>query len=244
MNYSDETLMAYADGELDESTRADIEQAMRVDESIAARIEQHRALRNSVFAAFAPVAQEPIPERLLQAARPRQELPPEVTPIDIARAAREARRPAPVKRTWAQLGGIAAAALLGVVVGRQVAAPEADIVSSGGAMVAQADLADALSNQLASGPRGDTRIGVSFVSKEGQYCRSFTHQNTAGLACRQNGRWTLPVVAQSETAAGGDYRQAAASMPASVLEAIDERIEGAALDAAQEQAAAKSGWRR
>jgi hypothetical protein len=241
MKYSDEILMAYADGELDEATRADIEQAMRADQSIAARVEQHRSLRDNVFAAFAPVVDEPVPQRLRQAARPRTELPPEVTPIDLARAAREAKRqPPPQRRSWMQLGGIAAAALIGVMAGRE-SAPESDIASSNGVLVAQAGLADALSNKLASSGQDGTRIGVTFVTKDGAYCRSFTHQQTAGLACREGGRWTLPVVAEGG-AAGGDYRQAGSEMPPAVLEAIDERIEGDPLNATQEQAAARKNW--
>lgn len=243
MKYTDEMLMAYADGELDAATRAGIEAAMQSDQSVAARIAQHRALRDNVFAAFAPVAEEAVPQRLQQAARGQTGLPPEVTPIDMARAAREAKKqPPPLRRTWMQLGGIAAAALIGVMAGRQ-SGPEADIASSNGVLVAQADLADALSTQLASSAQGTTRIGVTFVSKDGAYCRSFTHGQTAGLACQQGGRWTLPVVAEAG-AQQGDYRQAAAAMPAAVLDAIDERIEGDALDAAGEQAAASAGWRR
>ena len=246
MKYTDEILMAYADGELDADTRAGIEQAMREDQSIAARVGQHRALRDNVFAAFAPIAQEAVPQRLQQAARGQTGLPPEVTPIDMARAAREAKKQprAPAQRsTWGQLGGIAAAALIGVVAGREWGA-EADIASANGVLVAQADLAEALSTQLASGARGETRIGVTFVSNEGTYCRSFTHGKTAGLACQEGGKWTLPVVTEAGAQQGGDYRQAAAAMPAAVLEAIDERIEGEALDAAGEKAAAAANWRR
>ena len=242
MKYTDETLMAYADGELDDITRAGIERAMREDEALAARVAQHRTLRASVAAAFAPVATEPVPQRLRDMV---PQLPPQVTPIDVARAAREAKKQPPARRPLWQLGGMAAALVVGVLAGRQTAGPgtEADIASSGGVLVAQAGLAQALSTQLAAGGAQDgTRIGVSFVSKQGNYCRSFTQGQTAGLACQEGGRWTLPVVAQAG-AGEGAYRQASA-MPAAVLEAIDERIAGEALDAGQEQAAAKTGWRK
>lgn len=242
MKYTDEILMAYADGELDDITRAGIERAMREDEALASRVAQHRALRASVAAAFAPVAREPVPQRLRDTV---PSLPPQVTPIDIARAAREARKQPPARRPLWQLGGMAAALVIGVLAGRQSAGPgaETDIASSGGVLVAQGGLAQSLSTQLAaSGAQDNTRIGVSFVSKQGAYCRSFTHGQTAGLACQEGGRWTLPVVAQAG-AGDGAYRQAS-SMPAAVLEAIDERIAGETLDAGQEQAAANSGWRR
>ena len=132
MKYTDDILMAYADGELDAALRAEIEQAMQADHTIAARIEQHRALRDKVFAAFAPIAQEAVPLRLRQAANGHAGLPPDVTPIDAARAAREAKKRAPAQRhTWMQLGGIAAALMIGVMAGRQ-STPEADIASGNG----------------------------------------------------------------------------------------------------------------
>lgn len=240
MKYTDETLMAYADGELDDITRAGIDRAMREDEVLAARVAQHRALRASVAAAFAPIAREPVPQRLRDTV---PSLPPHVTPIDIARAARDAKKQAPARRPLWQLGGMAAALMVGVLAGRQTAGPGSDIASSGGVLVAQAGLEQALSTQLAaSGAQDGTRIGVSFVSKQGTYCRSFTQGQTAGLACHEGGRWTLPVVAQAGVGEAA-YRQASA-MPAAVLEAIDERIAGEALDASQEQAAASSGWRK
>ena len=59
MTYSDDTLMAYADGELEAAERAAIEQAMRTDPAIAAVVERHRALRADVAAAFAGILRVP-----------------------------------------------------------------------------------------------------------------------------------------------------------------------------------------
>ena len=68
MTIDDETLMAYADGELAPEQRARVEQAMRDDPRVAAAVERHLALRSDVFAAFAGVLDEPVPERLQPAA--------------------------------------------------------------------------------------------------------------------------------------------------------------------------------
>jgi hypothetical protein len=51
------------------------------------------------------------------------------------------------------------------------------------------------------------------------------------------------VLAERLTQAGGGYRQAGSALPPAVLDAIDERIAGAPLDAAGEQAARNKGWR-
>ena len=48
MPLTDETLMAYVDGEVDAETRAIIESAMREDPEVRSRVERHRALRESV----------------------------------------------------------------------------------------------------------------------------------------------------------------------------------------------------
>jgi hypothetical protein len=105
-------------------------------------------------------------------------------------------------------------------------------------------LAAALSQQLAGDGPGKVAIGVSFVSRGGALCRSFSMGASAGLACRDGGRWILPVLAAADQGAAGEYRQAGSAMPAAVLEAIDARIAGAALDARAEQAARQRDWQR
>jgi hypothetical protein len=52
------------------------------------------------------------------------------------------------------------------------------------------------------------------------------------------------VLAQEEKAEQGGYRQAGSAMPAAVLDAIDQRIAGASLDAAAERAARAGSWQR
>jgi anti-sigma factor RsiW len=45
MKLSDDVLMAYARGQLDDQERGEIERAMRADPAVAARVARHRALR-------------------------------------------------------------------------------------------------------------------------------------------------------------------------------------------------------
>ena len=71
MTISDETLMAYADGELDSAARASVEAAMQEDPEIGRRVARHRALREAMQGAFSTVLNEPVPDRLIQAARQR-----------------------------------------------------------------------------------------------------------------------------------------------------------------------------
>jgi hypothetical protein len=240
MSFSDEILMAYADGELEPALRAEVEQAIHADPALAATVERHRALRADVFAAFAGVLDEPVPERL----QPRASTGGHVR-VDVLEAARA--RQLPARWSWPQWGAMAASLVVGVLAGAlgwqgtQSAAPFAQ---AGGALVAQGELARALSQQLASEQGGDVKLGVSFQAKDGNYCRSFTLGSASGLACRSGDAWRVPVLAEGEAGQGGAYRQAGSATPGAVLDAIDQRIAGSTLDATAERAARGHGWER
>ncbi len=61
--------MAYVDGELDAAARTEVEAAMRNDPTIEKRIAQQRQLRAKIELAYAKELTEPVPDRLLAAAR-------------------------------------------------------------------------------------------------------------------------------------------------------------------------------
>ena len=66
---SDETLVAYLDGELDESARSDVQSWLDNDADLRERVAALAASAAALRAAFEPVLHEPVPERLLAAAR-------------------------------------------------------------------------------------------------------------------------------------------------------------------------------
>jgi len=245
MNYSDETLMAYADGELAEPQRSEVEAAVRADPALASIVDGHRALRRDVSAAFAGVLDEPVPARLQAPSTAK------VLSFEAARSARartQAAAPVP-KRTWPRWAALAATVVVGVLacgVWLDGGKGDGTFVSAdaGGRLTARGELAGALSRQLASeaAPGSAVRIGLSFATRDGGYCRSFSVGAKAGLACRDGESWRVPVLTET-AAAAGEYRQAA-SAPQAVLEAIDERIAGTTLDAAAERAARERGWKR
>jgi anti-sigma factor RsiW len=63
MKFSGETLMAYADGELDAQTRREIEAALPMQPGLAQQVAQHRALQTSLRAIFVPVLHDVVPQR-------------------------------------------------------------------------------------------------------------------------------------------------------------------------------------
>jgi len=233
MTYSDDTLMAYADGELDPAERAAIEQAMRTDPDVAAAVARHRALRADVANAFAGILDEPVPARLQPAA-------PAPAPVLSLDAAREQRR----RWSWPEWGALAATLVVGVLAGRMVPGGGPAIAGNGNQVVAQGALASALDRQIGGGKADSAvKVGVSFAARDGHYCRGFVMGASAGLACREGGQWKIPVLAETAPEAAGGYRQAGSALPAAVLDAIDARIADKPLDAAGEEAARARGWR-
>lgn len=242
MKYSDEMLMAYADGELDLVERAGIEAAMAVDPDIALAVERHRRLAARVEEAYRDVLDEPVPAKLAALVSP-----PAATPV-IRLSDHRSMRAEPVAPPPARLpywAAIAASVTIGLLIGlfllREPAPPWQE---SDTGLIAKGDLDYALTAELAGGTGvDDVRVGISFRDREGAYCRAFHLQQDAplaGLACRAGSEWRLQVIAAAAKQEG-ELRPAAA-MPMAVLHAIDAAIDGEPLDAAAESAARDAGW--
>jgi hypothetical protein len=250
MTVSDETLMAYADGEVDAATRAIIEAAMREDPEVRRRIAEHRALREAMQGSFSAVLDEPVPQRLIDAARG-QSASPAGNVIDLARARRAAAgQPSRGWRSW-RPAAVAASLLVGVALGYLGLHSAKSLVktSSSGELLAGAGLAQALSNQLSEdrSPGLVAITGLSFRAKTGDYCRTFSLAGThssSGLACREGDGWKIKVLAQSPPAAANssNFRPAASADPPAVRAAVEESIDGEPLDRAGEIAARQAGW--
>jgi hypothetical protein len=226
MTISDETLMTYADGELDAAAREAVESAMREDPQIAARIARHRALRLRVQTAYAAELSEDVPRRLLTAAKG-----------------------AAHRRRWRTAGSLAASVVIGVGVGFLIwgRAGAPFVRGTSGELLARGPLAQALSSQLMAeqSSRSDVLIGLSFLAKSGDYCRTFALTAAvpqSGLACRRGEGWQVQALVQGSSGSSSDYRTAGSSMPAAILTLVESQISGEALDAAGEKAARRRDW--
>lgn len=108
---NDETLIAYLDGELDAGLRSDVESWLESDAELRERVAALAASAEALRSVFEPVLHEPVPERLLAAARgiPATEV------VDFA-AAQKARAPRPLlARQWVRWA--AAAGVAGLLIG-------------------------------------------------------------------------------------------------------------------------------
>jgi anti-sigma-K factor RskA len=240
MTFSKEELMAYADGELDEAKRQQIQDAINRDPEIAQRVASHRALKDSLRASFDPVLQESVPDRLIAIARSkaRESQPDTRSNVVVLRGHRASVRSRP---KWIALAASFILGALALQLGmRFFSAP---IFTARGQILTSAALQQALSNQLANtqSTQASLTIGVSFLSKSGQYCRTFQLQSLAGLACNDAGSWKVQVLAHTSTPAS-EYRQAGSNMPPAIMQAVTDTIAGEPLDAKDEANARAQKW--
>jgi hypothetical protein len=241
MKLPDEMLMAYADGELDAAGRNQVEAAVAADPELARRVAAHKALRTTLAASYSQVLEEPVPERLSSLVRTAS-VHAQVLPF---------RSKAAQPRPWLQWGSLAASFVLGALVwqfgSRQYLS--GPVVERNGELVASGVLARALSSQLAAeqAPSTPVQIGVSYLSKGGDYCRTFQLRaatGVAGLACHRDAQWQLEVLTRAPASPPSrQYRQAASALPPAVLQAVSDSIAGEPLDAPAEDRARANGWR-
>ncbi len=245
MNPTDEMLIAYADGELSGEEARAVEAQLRNRPDLQAFVERQRALRRGIESAFAPLMNEDVPDRIMNAlAR---------TPVShrwrLRRALNEAARLVSSRQFVFRSALPAAAALAcGIFLGIVVAPQGAFRVDrETGGIFAQGELAATLDDRLASAQTAgeSIRVGISFKAKDGHYCRTFQKagaaSSLAGVACRAAQGWSVAALATTP-AEQGAYRMAGA-MPAVIRGTVDKLISGEPLDAAGERRARDLGWR-
>ena len=252
MIITDEILMAYVDDELDAPARAAVEAAMAESPEVARRIARQQELRRQMRAAFDRVLNEPVPDRLIQAARRAPAGAREATVTDLDRARAQKSERAPRRWSWPEWSALAASVVLGAVLSQAMLRPftAEPIVARDGRLLAHDALARALSNQLSFEQAPDTRValGLSFRSKDGAFCRTFVLRDgrgLAGIACREGESWPIEVVIPGDdgTTPDGGYAMAGSDLPFALLKEVEDRIDGEPLDAAGEAAARSNHWR-
>jgi len=232
VSVDDETLMAFADGELSAPAQAAVAAAVAADPRLAARLERFRTVRGLLSGAVRASAPSP-PAGLMAAAR-----------------AAVANRGAGSGRSWAPALALAAGvAGLAIGLGAGQFGRDAAFVDFRGGMTAQGLLEAALDGA----PSGvaATRSGATVaplytvVAADGRPCRAFraTWPGGAyeGAACREDRAWRLLALAAGPASAAG-FAQASGVEPAAVAAALDALDPGDPLDEAAEQALIDGGW--
>jgi hypothetical protein len=236
MTEADDRFFAWLDGELSGDEAAAMEARVDADPELSRLAAQHRAMQAQLKGAFDAVAEAPVPDRLRAALRP-----PQGEVIDFAAVARVRG-----SRRWGSLpqwAAMAATLAVGILVGTAIPSrSSAPVEVQGGRIYAASALNTALDSQLASAPRGETRIGLTFRDQSGAICRSFTEPQSSGLACREDGRWQVRGLFAAPEGQSGSYRMAGGMDP-NLAALVDSTMSGEPFDAAQEQAARGKSWR-
>lgn len=233
MHVTPEQLAAYADGELDASQARDVEAQIACDAGLQAQLAGHHALKSRLAAHFAPIAEQPVPDRFREALT---NPVPVSDVIDFADAARRKQDRSVLPR-WTWIAGPALAASLAIAL--------FGFGSRSGVPYADSQLADALDSQLVATQHPDAplRILLSFRDATGRFCRGFSQAAQAGIACRDDRGWRLHRLIDIDKKQGsGEYRQAGSS-EVQILAAIQDIAVGPALDADMEEAAVQHKWR-
>lgn len=227
-----EELAAWADGEIVGARALFIEASVEADPGLQAKVAAHRALKDRLAQHFAPIAQQPVPERLTSLLSTKEA---EVVDFAAAKTRIETRRWLP---RWSFVAGPALAASLALAV--FLPRGGTDLSAEG---YAGTQLASVLDTQLVAeqGGAADTRILLSFQNEGGEFCRAFANSDAGGIACHDDTGWRIETTGDGSAASGTEFRQAGAS---DIMAEAQEMAAGGALDAAQEATAREAGWMR
>ncbi|NOZ33456.1 MAG: anti-sigma factor [Alphaproteobacteria bacterium] len=240
--FSDETLVAFVDGELDAQTRKTVEAALVSDGDIAARVTMFRQTRTRIRQAYAQDDAIPVPAGLKarikdmverDASREKDTItsPPEVIPFTPATGSGTSKRKPPARwiMPMAAAGAFVAVGIGGFFAGGAGQSPPQIDLNVAGLNVAGLDqpgIVPALES-LASGQiiriegTGDRlRTIASYRDPAGSLCREFEvdetgHSSVVAVACVQNGIWRVQFSVSSGQISETGYA------PASSLEALD-----------------------
>ncbi|HEY7672461.1 MAG TPA: hypothetical protein VIC71_09605 [Gammaproteobacteria bacterium] len=248
----DELLSAFIDGTLPPGRAAVLKRRLEVEPALAARLRKLAQADAAVRNAYAPIAAEPLPQRVLDLIDAGQAAgKPDAGVVDLA-ARRRVRglRLAPLPVSLAAGIALAVGVSLGYLGTSRAPAPDVVLIANAGAIASGTPLYEALET-TASATTREIERGVSvtpvftFRSVDGDYCRQVDIASARGggeaLACRRDGGWRFEAVSfTAATTTNGGFRPANRS---SVIDAaIDERIEGYPLDAAAEEVLIEQRW--
>ena len=235
MTITAKELAAFADGELTGAEKERVAAAIARDEDLARQLEAHRALKARLAGHFAPVLEQPIPDRLTQLLANNVKYEPgaaNVVDFAVAREERAAKRRLPA---WGWGGAVAASIAAVIVLSTYSGEPRPTYAGT--------QIAQMLEEQtIAEQPSGaDERVLLSFRNRDGEFCRAYNAAGEGGIACRDAKGWRLEATGKGEAGGKAQYRMAGGDIE--ILQFAQEMAVGEALDADAEIAARKTGWR-
>ncbi|MEM1199900.1 MAG: anti-sigma factor [Pseudomonadota bacterium] len=222
--FSDETLMAFADGELSADESEAVERAMEADEALALRVEAFMETRLKSQDALKPLLDEPVPEALRQKVEGlvagTAEQAENVVPFPQNRPSAPVSTPrwaVPLAASVALVAGVAGGYWLGLTEPGGTSGLQAANLGSPGVVQALHEVASGKQKDLGNNER--FRAIASYKDTNGDLCREFEldhpdKSTVVAVACNIQKTWKVQftVVAAQNTEGYA---------PASSLEALN-----------------------
>lgn len=209
IHLTDEILMAFADGELDETVRSAVEEAMAHDSELRQRVAEYTrsrrlvqtALSTDAYLAVPPALRAKVIQKVTMAEGKALESIETDAPANPGKS-----QPAPFSRsrfTQYQLPLAASMAALAIGIsiffaGRWIGSDGLQgqsLVASLGSSSVQAALGTVSSGKAQSLEVGQFRVIATYQSGSGALCREFTLQDASGkanaVACRSKSDWNI-----------------------------------------------------
>lgn len=232
-----EMLSAYADGELGETGRRQIERLLETDpaarEALSAIQGSHSRLRQ----AYLPTYHADPPERLMR----------------VLTVPGERGRPVFGLR-WLFAGSAGGAALAGILAGwfgavtLQTANVEPPVMTASASGLEAGEPLAAFLSDVASGTVIDvagqpSTVLLSFQSQDGRACRQFQTGAIMAVGCKQDeDTWTIEATAQASPLSAGGYGTASGEVPAGIEAAVSALGLSKIYDASGETEAIANRW--
>jgi len=251
----EETLSAYLDGALPPDERARVAAELDTDPALRRRLEAFRAADAAVRRAYAPVLDEPLPDRVLELLRrDGADGAGNGGVVELRSRPRPPRffMPASIAAGVAFVAGFLAA--YAVLTEPDAPASEDSMWAGGVVVEAGTDLHGVLESglsaetaNLAGGRTATARL--TFLNAAGEYCRQIDVAGERGtaraIACRRDGRWRVALAsfaAAPSTGRDDVFRPASSATSAVLDDAIDAMIEGDPLGRSEEREAILRAW--
>ncbi|MBY3488450.1 anti-sigma factor family protein [Rhizobium laguerreae] len=215
-DFDDETLMAFADGELDETQSRALEEALASNEALCERLAVFLDSRQLVGDALKPLIDEPVPEALLASVRRMADEVRHQKPQDNVVSFRPKQQQQTMRRWLVPVAASLVAIVTGVV-GFALGRINPSASNSGAEIAAVLDREVSGRDVTLSSPETVLHVVASFRDERGELCREYElkqpKSSTLTVACRQNGAWATRLALTSAKADG--------YVPASSQETID-----------------------
>ncbi|QHW28748.1 hypothetical protein GYN07_30920 (plasmid) [Rhizobium leguminosarum bv. viciae 248] len=215
-DFDDETLMAFADGELDETQSRALEEALAGNEALCERLAVFLDSRQLVGDALKPLIDEPVPEALLASVHRMADEVRHQKPQDNVVSFRPKQQQQTMRRWLVPVAASLVAIVTGVV-GFALGRINPSASNSGAEIAAVLDREVSGRDVTLSSPDTVLHVVASFRDERGELCREYElkqpKSSTLTVACRQNGAWATRLALTSAKADG--------YVPASSQETID-----------------------